>query len=76
MAVNLPPGWAINEVLEIVPSPNVGTPMFSTFARITYVCTDQHGDYVCSSGSREDCESQAHAMAEAWSQQIPYDTER
>jgi hypothetical protein len=73
MAVNLPPGWAITELLEDVPDPNNRLP---AFRRRTFICTDQRGDYVCSSGALEDCEAQAHSMAEAWSQQRPYDTVR
>jgi hypothetical protein len=76
MAVTLPPGWTINEMIEVVPSPNIGTPAYTEFARRTYVCTDQAGQYVCSSGSLEDCESQALTMAQAFSQQRPYDTVR
>ena len=76
MAVTLPPGWAIEESIEIVPSPNKGTPMDSNFARRTFVCRDHAGEYVCSSGALEDCEAQALSMAQAFSQQRPYDTKR
>lgn len=76
MAATLPPGWDINEVLEIVPSPNIGTPAYTEFARKTFICTNQAGEYVCSSGSLEDCEAQALTMAQSFSQQQPYDTAR
>lgn len=76
MAVTLPPGWAITEVLEIVPSPNAGTPADSNFARRTFICRDQFSQYVCASGALEDCEAQALSMAQCWSQKQPYTTER
>ena len=76
MAVTLPPGWTIAERIEIVPSPNIGTPAYTEFARKTFVCTDQAGQYVCSSGALEDCEAQALTMAQSFSQQRPYTTAR
>ena len=72
MAVQLPPGWVITESIEQVPSPNAGTPAAGYFARRTFICTDQHSQYVCSSGSEEDCESQAQSMAQQRTQQQPY----
>lgn len=73
MAVTLPPGWAITEVLESVPDPNGRA---APFVRRTFVCNDQNSQYVCASGAREDCEAQALSMAQCWSQKQPYDTVR
>ena len=69
MAVPLPPGWVINEVIEEVPSPNAGTAAAGYFARKTFICLDDMGQYVCSSGSREDCENQALTATQSHSQQ-------
>jgi hypothetical protein len=69
MAVLLPLGWVITKLLEDVPSPNAGTPAAGYFARWTYVCTGELGQYVCSSGSEQDCESQALTMAQSRTQQ-------
>lgn len=69
MAVTLPPGWVITQVLEQVPDPNG---LAAPFPRWTYVCTDAVGSYVCASGALEDCESQAQSMAQARTQQQPY----
>jgi len=66
MAVTLPLGWSISTFVEHVPNPNgTGAP----FARWTSVCTDEVGNYVCSSGALEDCEAQALTMAQASTQQ-------
>jgi|SoimicmetaTmtLPC_FD_contig_51_910086_length_490_multi_2_in_0_out_0_2 hypothetical protein len=72
MAVTLPPGWVITPTLEEVPSPNVGTPAAGYFARRTFICTDENGQYVCASGAQEDCEAQAQSMAQCRTQQQPY----
>jgi hypothetical protein len=71
MAVQLPTGWVITKTLEMVPSPiDIGqTEPRSLFTRWTYICTNGAGDYVCSSGSEPDCESQALSMAQARTQQ-------
>ena len=69
----LPLGWTITETIEQLPDPNVGTPAARSFARRTFICTDAGGDYVCSSGSEDDCYTQAQARAEAHWQQRPYD---
>ena len=69
MTVPLPPGWVINEVIEEVPSPNAGTAAAGYFARKTFICTDENNQYVCSSGSREDCENQALTATQSHSQQ-------
>jgi hypothetical protein len=76
MAVTLPPGWTITEQIEVVPSPNIGTPAYTEFARRTFICTNADGDYVCASGALEDCEAQALTMAQSFSQQLPYTTAR
>jgi hypothetical protein len=69
----LPPGWVVTSTVEIVPNPNVGTPAAGAyFSRQTYICTDEHGQYVCASGAREDCETQAQSMAQCRTQQQPY----
>lgn len=73
MAVALPPGWVITEVLETVPDPNRRT---SGFVRRTFVCNDQNNQFVCASGALEDCEAQALSMAQCWSQKQPYTTVR
>ena len=73
MAVTLPPGWAINEVLESVPDPNGRA---AAFVRRTFVCKDQYDQYVCASGALEDCEAQALSVAQCWSQKQPYTTAR
>jgi hypothetical protein len=73
MAVTLPPGWTIQTMTEDVPDPNTGLPFFR---RITHICRDQGGQYVCSSGSLEDCEAQALTAAQSFTQQRPYDTVR
>jgi hypothetical protein len=72
MTVPLPLGWVINEVLEEVPSPNAGTPAAGYFARKTFICYDENNQYVCSSGSREDCENQALTAAQSSTQQNFY----
>ena len=75
MALQLPPGWAITKTLEVVPNPNattepnIGAPYFS---RYTYICTDENGQYVCASGSEDDCNSQAQTAAQCRTQQAPY----
>ena len=69
MTAQLPPGWVITESIEQVPSPNAGTPAAGYFARRTFICTDQNGQYVCSSGAEEDCESQALTAIQSHSQQ-------
>jgi hypothetical protein len=69
----LPPGWVITPTLEIVPNPNVGTPAEGAFfARNTFICTDENGQYLCSSGAQEDCEAQAQSLAQCRTQQQPY----
>lgn len=74
MAVSLPPGWTITPTLEEVPNPNTSGPGSGLFfTRWTYICTDDSGSYVCASGALEDCESQALSMAQARTQQQPYD---
>ena len=74
MATSLPPGWAVTETIEDVPNPNRGTPYGQTyFRRKTYICTDEHNQFVAASGDRGDCETQAQAMAESRTQQRPYD---
>ena len=76
MPLDLPPGWAITHTLEHVPDPNEGTEPMATgpgFDRWTWICTDERGQYVCASGSGPDCESQALSMAQARTQQGPYD---
>lgn len=75
MPTTLPPGWAIASSLETVPDPNAATlPMAAGpgFVRWTWVCTDEHGQYVCASGSEDDCANQAQSMAQARTQQQPY----
>lgn len=69
----LPPGWTIATTVENVPDPNAGTPAARVFSRVTYICTDENGQYVCSSGSERDCESQAQTAAQSRTQQLPYD---
>jgi hypothetical protein len=76
MAVTLPPGWAITASVETVPDPNAATEPIAAgpgFARWTYICTDQNGQYVCGSGAEEDCEAQALTAAQSRTQQQPYD---
>jgi len=69
----LPPGWVITPTVEMVPNPNkVGPASGDFFSRQTYICTDAHGNYVCSSGAQEDCEAQAQSMAQQRTQQRPY----
>ena len=72
MPVQLPPGWVITPMIENVPSPNIGTPAAGHFERLTYICRDENGQYVCSSGSESDCENQAQTMAQCRTQQQPY----
>jgi len=74
MPIDLPPGWVITSMIEEVPNPNVGTPAAAAgnFARLTYICTDENNQYVCSSGSESDCENQAQTMAQCRTQQQPY----
>jgi hypothetical protein len=72
MPVELPPGWVITPTLENVPDPNAGTPAARSFARWTYICTDENAQYVCSSGSEPDCETQAQTAAQCRTQQQPY----
>lgn len=72
--VTLPPGWVITEKEEEVPNPNFGSVYgYPFFVRKTYICTDQDGQFVCASGSDQDCESQALSMAQSRTQQLPYD---
>ena len=74
MTVALPPGWVITPTLETVPNPNTSGPGSGAFfSRWTYICTDAAGGYVCASGSEPDCEAQALSMAQARTQQLPYD---
>lgn len=69
----LPPGWVMLRVLETVPNPNFGTPYGNTgFVRWTYITTDENGQYVCASGSEQDCCTQSHAMAEQRTQRRPF----
>jgi len=65
MAARIPPDWVISPVLETLPHPDTGLPVF---ARQSYICRDGQGNYVCASGAREDCEAQALAMAQAHTQ--------
>jgi hypothetical protein len=70
MPVTLPPGWVINTFVETVPNPNTSGPGSGpVFSRWTSVCTDETGQYVCSSGALEDCEAQALTMAQSSTQQ-------
>jgi len=69
----LPPGWVVTPTVEIVPNPNVGTPAEGAFfSRQTYICRDENGQYLCSSGALEDCEAQAQSLAQQRTQQQPY----
>jgi hypothetical protein len=71
--VDLPPGWTITESIEEVPNPNFGTVFgYPFFTRKTFICTDENGQFVCASGSDQDCESQALSMAQSRTQQLPY----
>lgn len=71
--MDLPPGWVVNRILEEVPNPNFGTPYGNNyFARWTYICTDENGQFVCASGSEDDCNNQAQAMAQSRTQQRPF----
>jgi hypothetical protein len=73
MAVELPPGWAVAAVDEIVPNPNTEGPGSGAFfARRTYICTDQNAQFVCASGSEDDCNNQAQTAAQARTQRRPY----
>jgi len=73
MAVTLPPGWTITKTLEEVPNPNFGTPYGQNyFVRWTYICRDENNQFVCASGSEDDCNSQAQAMAQSRTQRQPY----
>lgn len=69
----LPTGWHIDQVTEYVPDPNAGTPAARTFLRATFICTDDAGNYVCASGTEQDCYSQALSVAQSRTQQQPYD---
>lgn len=65
----IPADWKITKTLEAVPATNAGTAYSSApFMRWTYICTDEIGQYVCSSGSLEDCESQALSMFQSQTQ--------
>jgi len=69
----LPPGWVVTPTDEIVPNPNVGTPAEGAFfARRTFICTDENGQYLCASGDQGDCEAQAQSLAQQRTQQQPY----
>ena len=75
MPTDLPPGWVVTQTLETVPDPNAATEPAAAgpgFTRWTYICTDENGQYVCASGSQEDCENQAQSMAQARTQRQPY----
>ena len=73
MANLLPPGWEITESIEVLPSLNPGTPYENAyFSRKTYICRDGRGDYICASGDRGDCQTQAQGLAEARTQRQPY----
>jgi hypothetical protein len=73
MALDLPPGWTVTGQVENVPNPNFGTPYGQNFfARQTYICTDDRGDFVCASGSEDDCNNQAQTAAQSRTQQQPY----
>lgn len=69
---DLPPGWVITKTLEEVPNPNIPQFALPGFVRWTYICTDQNNQFVCASGSEDDCINQAQAMAESRTQQQPY----
>ena len=69
---DLPPGWAIARVLEDVPNPNFPQFALPGFVRTTYICTDEFNQNVCSSGSEDDCNSQALTAAQSRTQQQPY----
>jgi hypothetical protein len=66
----LPEGWQVNGTVETVPNPNTGTIYGQGyFTRQTYICTDARGQFVCASGSEEDCYAQAYAMAQSATQE-------
>ena len=71
MANALPDGWVITKTLESVPNPNFssGVPYgLPFFTRWTYICTDENDQFVCASGSEEDCQTQALTMAQSQTQ--------
>lgn len=72
--IGLPPGWQVNRVLETVPNPNFGSAPYGTtdFTRWTYICTDENGQFVASSGSYSDCLNQSLTAAQSRTQQQPY----
>jgi hypothetical protein len=68
----IPADWTITKTLEEVPPTNIGTAYSSApFMRWTYICTDENGQYVCSSGSEEDCQNQALTMFQSSLQVSP-----
>jgi hypothetical protein len=73
MSVELPPGWAVTMSIELVPNPNTEGPGSGAFfSRKTYTGTDQNGQFVCASGSEDDCNNQAQTAAQARTQRRPY----
>ncbi len=69
----LPPGWTVTGSDEAVPNPNGPDFALPYFVRKTYICTDENGQYVCASGSEDDCNNQALTAAQSRTQQQPYD---
>jgi hypothetical protein len=73
MALDLPPGWLVTESIEVLPNPNTEGPGSGPFfSRRTFTGTDENGQFVCASGSEDDCNTQALTAAQSRTQRRPY----
>ena len=64
MATTLPPSWTVTQSYEPVPRPGDPRPPNETYHRVTWVCRNGSGAFVCADGSEEACRQQALSIVE------------